>query len=317
MGIWGIIGCVAAALFVSGTIVMLAVTSRIAAKVYEATLVRTSPDKWGRVCSAPDNEEQMAMWNLGVAWGDTHRERAVEVTIRHDDLRLCGEYFDFGSDRCVIILPGRCESLVYSYFFAEPYRQAGFNVLVIDSRAHGLSEGTHNTIGVKESGDLLAWVRYAVDTLQNREIYFHGICVGTSTAVLAMNNEACPPQVKGLVTEGCFVSFRETFKQHMIIDKRPLFPVLDLVMLNIWRHTGTNVYRDKPIRLMKSLRQRVLFLYGREDVFSLPHKSQQLFDACGSEDKQLVWFDHGKHSHLRLTNPDSYDRAIVEFLRNE
>ncbi len=316
MGVLGWIGCIAAAMIVLGFIGMLMFTSRIAGGVYRSTLVRTEPEKWGRVCSAPDNEEQMAMWNEGVAWGDTHRDRAVEVSIRHDDLQLYGEYFDFGSDRCVIILPGRCESLIYSYFFAEPYRQAGMNVLVIDQRAHGRSDGTHNTIGRKESGDALAWVRYVCDTMQNREVWFHGICVGTSTALLAMTSKDCPEEVKGLVTEGCFVSFRETFKRHMIVDKRPLFPVLDLVMLNIWRHAGTNVYRDKPIRIIKQLRQRALFLYGREDVFSIPVKSQQLFDACGSEDKKLVWFEHGKHSHLRLTNTEAYDKAIVEYINH-
>ena len=316
MGIWGWIGCIAAALMIGGFAVMLVFTSRIAKGVYRSTLVRTEPEKWGRECSAPDNEEQLAMWNIGVAWGDAHRAQATEVSVRHDGLQLYGEYFDFGSDRCVIILPGRCESLMYSYFFAEPYRAAGMNVLVIDQRAHGRSDGIYNTIGVKESGDVLAWVNYVCNTLQNREVWFHSICVGTSTALLAMTREDCPDAVKGLVTEGCFVSFRETFKRHMILDKRPLFPVLDLVMLNIRRYAGTNVYRDKPIRVIKRLRQRALFLYGREDVFSIPSKSQQLFDACGSEDKKLVWFEHGNHSHLRLTNTEAYDKAIVEYVNH-
>ena len=39
---------------------------------------------------------------------------------------LIGEYFDFGKDRCVIILPGRCESLMYSYYFAPPYEKGVF-----------------------------------------------------------------------------------------------------------------------------------------------------------------------------------------------
>ena len=40
----------------------------VSKKVYEHQLVRTSPDKWGRGCSAPDNEEQVRMFNEGEAW---------------------------------------------------------------------------------------------------------------------------------------------------------------------------------------------------------------------------------------------------------
>lgn len=314
---WEIVLWVVGGLIVAGFVSMLCVTWWIAGKVYQGTLVRTSKEHWGRTCSAPDNEEQKAMWDLGVAWAAQYRDRVKEVQIENDGLKLFGEYFDFGGDKCVIILPGRCESLMYSYFFAPPYQQAGFNVLVIDSRAHGLSDGKYNTIGVKESGDVKKWVRFACDTLGNKGVYLHGICVGTSTALLAMTAPDCPKEIEGLVTEGCYISFRETYKRHMIIDKRPLYPVLDMVMWRIRLHTGTNVYHDNPMRLFKLLRQRVLFIYGKQDVFSLPEKSQKLFDACAAEDKQIVWFEKGNHSHLRLTNTADYDKAIVEFVSHE
>ena len=121
-------------LIVSGMVAMLVVTSPIAKRVYEEQLVRTSPDKWGRVCSAPDNEEQLEMWNSGIEWAETKKEYKKEVAIKNGDLNLYGEYYDFGGDKCVIVLPGRCECLKYSYYFAKPYQESGMNVLVIDSR---------------------------------------------------------------------------------------------------------------------------------------------------------------------------------------
>ena len=302
-------------LLVGGLVAMFIYTYPISKRVYRTQLVRTEPEKWGRVCSAPDNEEQLAMWEGGIAWAKPHRHRMQEMQIENDGFRLFGEYYDFGSDRCVIIIPGRCESLVYSYFFAPPYEKAGFNILVIDTRCHGKSDGIYNTIGVKESRDVLAWAKLAHEELGNREIYIHGICIGTSAGLFALTAKDCPDYMKGLVTEGCFVSFRETFKRHMMAEKRPLFPVLDTVMLLINRHTGTNVYWDKPIRAIRKLKKsnRVLFLYGLQDIFSIPTKSRKLFDACAAEDKKLVWFEKGGHSHLRINNPESYDRAIIDF----
>ena len=315
MGPLGIVLIVVAALLAGGVAAMLIVTTPIAKKVYNDQLVRTSPEKWGRVCSCPENEEQQAMWDAGIAWAEPRKDRMTRVETENDGFRLVGEYYDFGADRCVIILPGRCECLIYSYYFAAPYENANFNVLVVDTRCHGKSDGIYNTIGVKESGDVLAWARLAYETFGNKEVWIHGICIGTSSGIFALTDPRRPEYLKGLVTEGCYVSLRETFKRHMIADHRPLFPVLDQVMWQINKHTGTNVYTQKPIRQIKKLPRdcRVLFLYGKKDIFSIPKKSQKLFDACSAEDKKLVWFEKGGHSHLRINNVESYDRAIFEF----
>lgn len=306
---------IVAGLLAGGLIFMLCYTYPIAKRVYEEQLVRTSPEKWGRTCSFPDDSEQVQMWNEGIAWMEENRSRITELQIENDGLQLYGQYFDFGADRCVIILPGRCESLVYSYYFAPPYKKAGFNVLVVDTRCHGKSDGKYNTIGVKESGDVLAWAKLVHEKFHNQEIYFHGICIGTSSGLFALQADRCPAYLRGLVTEGCYVSFSETFKRHMMALNRPLFPVLQLVMREIYRHTGTNVYKDKPIKAIRKIRPdcRVLFLYGEKDIFSIPEKSRKLFAACASQDKKLVWFSQGGHSHLRINNTEKYDQAIIDF----
>ena len=302
-------------LLLGGIVSMLIYTLPLSKKIYEEQLVRTSPEKWGRVCSAPWHPENSAMWDEGLAWAEEHKAEMRELTIQNDGLKLCAElYLNGGSRRCVIILPGRCESLMYSYYFAPPYYESGLAVLAIDTRAHGNSEGTRNTIGEKESGDVLAWAKVLIQDFGMEEIYIHGICVGTAAGLYAMENPDCPPEIKGLVTEGCFTSFRESFRTHMIAEKRPLFPVLDEVMLQIKKYTGSNTYKRSPMKTVPHLKQRMLFLFGREDIFSLPEKSQKLFDACGSEDKTLVWFPAGSHSHLRINNKELYDSSIKEFL---
>lgn len=154
---WWIILAAVVLMLLSGLAVMLSKTVPIAKKVYQEQLVRTEPEKWGRVCSCPENEEQQAMWDAGCAWAAHRADKMEEVHIVHDGLNLYGELYHLSeSKRCVLILPGRCECLKYSYYFAPPYERAGCNVLVIDTRAHGKSDGKYNTIGAKESGDVLA-----------------------------------------------------------------------------------------------------------------------------------------------------------------
>lgn len=305
-----------AVLLLGGLAGMFVYTWPISKRVYNDLLVRTSEDKWGRCCSAPDNEEQVAMWDEGCRWGEANRERCTEVHIRNDGLNLYGEFYRFDRKKCVIILPGRCECLKYSYFFARPYAELGYSVLVADQRAHGKSEGKYNTVGERESDDLKAWAAYLRAEWGVEQIVLHCLCVGSAGALIALTDEVKPLQADALITEGCYVSFRESFKRHMIANKRPLFPVLDMVMHHLKRHTGMDYRRTAPIRLVKRLDTPVLFLFGRQDVFSVPARSQQLFDSCRSAKKRLVWFDKGPHSHLRINNEQAYDQAIQAFLRD-
>ncbi len=303
-------------LIVGGLVAMLAYTFPIANRVYKQQLVRTSNKVWGHNCSAPDNEEQMAMWQEGLAWAESEKDYKKEVGIENDGFKLYGEYYDFGSDKCVIILPGRSECLKYSYFYAKPYRESGYNVLVIDMRCHGLSEGKYSSIGKNEHKDVIAWSNFLIKEFNIKTICLHCICVGSASGVLACTAKTCPPQIKELVVEGCFVTFRESFKQHMVALKKPTFPVCDEVMFLLFLHTGVNVYTTAPIKHVKNLKQRVLFLHGKQDIFSLPIKTEKLFAKCGAKDKRLVWFDKGAHSHLRINNHQSYDNAVKEFLND-
>ena len=305
-------------LLLGGAVAMHFITVPLAKRVYFDQLVRETPKKWGRVCSAPGHAEQQPMWDAGLRFGEENRAACTEVCVTQSDgVRLFGEFYDFGADRCVIILPGRCESLCYSYYFAPPYKAAGYNVLVIDSRAHGKSGGKYNTLGRLESEDVLLWMNHMRTEYRQRLFVLHAVCVGCNTALLAAVRSDCPPSLAGIVAEGCYVSFRETFRRHMLYIHKPTFPVLDLCMRNIRHYAGTNVRKIAPIRLVRRLDVPILYLFGRQDAFSVPPMSQKLFDATKTTHKELVWFENGSHSHLRLHNTAQYDRAILTFLQKE
>ena len=287
----------------------------IAKKVYEDMLVRTSPDKWKRACSAPEVPEHLEMWNKGVAWAEENKACMSDVSVENDGFHLCGEYYDFGSKNAVIIIPGRSESLMYSYYFAIPYAKIGFNVLVIDIRAHGNSDGKYNTVCVGEDGDILAWSKLLAERFGNEKILLHGICIGACTCGLLAIRSDCPDYIAGVVSEGGYISFPETFKQHMIQINKPVFPVMQMVMHLIKKNTGTDVYKTRPIDFIDQVRLPYLFICGKKDLSSLPKCSQALFDKCGSPDKTIVWFEEGNHSHIRVADEAAYDKAITEWVQ--
>ena len=309
LALYIILGLIGTAVFM-----YFSLTFMISVIIYRILFVRTNKEKWSRHVSWND-EELKKMFADGEEWGRKYDSSRRTVSITSDGLKLIGEYFDFGYDKAVIIVPGRSESGTYSYYFAEPYRKSGFNVLAIDNRCHGLSEGRYNTIGVKEYHDLLNWSKYLHDEEKVESIIFHGICIGSSTAIIALTREDCPSYLKGMVAEGTYTTFKAIFDKQLQRRNKPTFPhtaeILGLISLT----AGHSIYKYSPIKLVDKIKVPVLFLYSKKDTLALPEKSMELFDKIQSE-KRLVWFDKGEHSHIRINNTEKYDSSIEEFLKD-
>ena len=280
--------------------------------VYVSTLRRGKPEKWAREPQTTD-PLMMKMYEEGNTWLEQHIHQRTEVQIENGGLRLCGEYFDLGNDKCVIVLSGRSESLRYGYYFGQPYAAVGYNVLVIDPRAHGWSEGTYNTVGFEESKDALAWAKYVHDTFGVRSIVLHGICIGAAAGLFALTSDECPDYIDGFVADGMFANFNESLKNHLIEFKKPTFPIANLI--NMWskHYTGHNL-KYGPIDVIHKLDRPILMLFSKEDMYSVPEFSQKLYDKVSHDKKELVWFEHGAHSMLRVNDDERYDAAIQAFL---
>ena len=287
-------------------------TMPIAKMVYNEQLVRESPDKWKRENSCPSDAEYSAMYSEAEAWGERYADCTQEVTVQNDGLTLCGRFTDFGAKKTAIILCGRAEGCIYSYFYAEPYRKAGWNILVVDQRAHGNSEGKYSGMGWLERKDILAWMRLLEERFHTEAVLLHGVCIGAACATYVAANPASLPLLKGIVVDGLYYSFHEVFRARFHTNNKPIFPVLIEIEMLIKRHTGIDIQKIGPYRSIKNVQVPVLFIHSKEDVSSLPKFVPGLYDSCPTE-KTLVWMDHGAHSHLRAVNRERYDEVVTAF----
>lgn len=310
MGAWfWILMALAAVIFVF--IVPVLIMSFV---LYSILLLRNKPDKWGRVCSFPEDPEYKTMYEKGLVWGEENKDKKSPVEIKSGKYRLVGEYFDFGSDKAVIIIAGRTECCYYSYYFAKPYKESGYNVLVIDNRAHGLSDGKICSLGYKEYKDITEWAKM-LHGMGNKSVILHGICIGASTALFTLTAKDCPDYITAMVSDGMYVNFYESFKNHMTEKKKPNFPITYGVMTHIFFISGANVVTDGPLKRMPKMKKPILFMQSKEDTYSMPELAKKLYAACPAENKKLVYFDHGAHSRIRINDEKGYDDTVKEFLK--
>ena len=195
-----------------------------------------------------------------------------------------------------------------------PYQKAGCNVLVIDQRAHGLSEGKYSTAGIKEHEDVMRWMAFLKDKYGQEKFILHCICVGSSTGLMVATTEFGKENVSKIVLDGAYINFKESYKRHYIAKGHALFPVYYEVWFWFRFFGGCKIDDSNPLKYMPNFDLPVLFLWGTKDVYCLPEKSKILFEKCGSKQKELQWFEGAEHSRVRLYDEERYDSLVSDFL---
>ena len=280
---------------------------------YDNTLRRTSPEKWKRGKSNLEGG-YLKMYEIGEAWLEENSGRLEEVElVNRQGMTLKGEYYDLGYDRAVIILLGRTETIRCGYYFAIPYAKFGMNVLVVDPRASGDSDGEFNTVGHEESGDVVEWAELLHAKYGVRSVILHGICIGSAGGMLAVTRESHPDYIDGIVTDGMFINFAESMKNHLIERKRPVKGLLELIDYRMKKFTGHSMMVG-PIDYIDRLEIPLLMLQGTADRYSTLERAEELYKKAGTQNKRLVYIEGGEHSMLRFKDEATYDNSIFEFL---
>ena len=245
-----IVVIVVALLFISGSVFMWFYCMKIAKKQYTNMFVRETKDKWARGNSAPENAEHTVMFNAGMKWGEENASFMTEIEVTSfDGLKMKGEYFDFGFDRAAIIMAGRAETCKYCYYFADLYQKNNFNIIVVDPRAAGLSEGLYTGAGMLESKDLEAWIGLVHEQFKIDHFVIHGICIGSVAAIYVASRHN--PYVDRIVLEGPFISFYNVLCQRTRNLGKPTFPVCFQMGLLFKKIAGINIFKNKPIDAMR------------------------------------------------------------------
>ena len=282
--------------------------------IYTKTLMRGSKDRWDRDKPSATDPESISMDNIGQDWLKENIEFETDLHIVSNGLNLYSKYYNYGYDKCAIMVSGRTESLRYGYYFAEPYKKAGYNILVLDQRGHGLSDGEINTCGFEEGKDLANWINYLKENLNVKSVVLHGICIGSASSLYAATSNDCDI-IDAIIAEGMFINFSESMKNHYRERKKPVYFLDQFV--NMWMkiYTGHTMHYG-PINVIDKLETPLLMLHSKEDLYSKIDKANILFEKATSKNKKFVEFDKGRHSFIRINNTEKYDNEIIDFLNN-
>ena len=130
-----------------------------------------------------------------------------------DGLKLHAIFFPCeNSKKVVICVHGYTSDGLNDYTtLAMFYANNGYNLLIVDDRAHGQSEGKYIGFGCLDRYDVKAWIYTMIEKMgEDCKILLHGDSMGGATVLMTTGFEL-PPQVKAVVSDCAFTSAWEVF----------------------------------------------------------------------------------------------------------
>lgn len=180
---------------------------------------------------------------------------------------------------------------------SDLYRKNRCNLLCVEYRGFGLSEGRPSEQGLKlDARAALDYVLQQQD-LNSDKIVVFGRSLGGAVAIDLVANSPKRSRVSALVAENTFTTLPDI--------ARKLFPVLgslpDWAFKNQWR----------SIDSAKNITVPALFLSGLSDETVPPRMMTALYDQCPSSVKRLARFESGNHKFTH--NCDNYYETVSQF----
>lgn len=187
------------------------------------------------------------------------------------------------------------------------------NVLLVDLRAHGRSEGRVISFGINERHDTLEWVKYAVERFgESTKIILTGVSMGAATVMLAAAEEL-PPNVVSVLADCGYSSAEEIIKKVIRDLHLPSSLFYPFVKLGARILGGFNLEETSPLEAMKKCKIPVIFIHGDRDDF-VPHEmSASLFEVCSSEKKRFVTVEGAGHGTAYPQNKELYLNSLRGF----
>ena len=197
------------------------------------------------------------------------------------------------------------------------YIERGYNLFIVDHVASGESEGEYCTFGYNETKDSLKWLDYMTETFgKDIKIILHGVSMGAATVMKMSGSGLLPENVKMTVADCGFTSGPDFFSYRVnkINNKIPA-----KALVKAWNNvnksrTGFDLYSVEPVKSVENATLPMLFIHGEEDGLVPCFMVYELYESCGSENKDLLVIEGADHAQSYMVGKEKYTDKLGKFI---
>ena len=216
-----------------------------------------------------------------------------------------------GSNKTALVVHGWRDCAIDFLFLARLYeRELGYNVVMPDLHAHGLSEGDTIHMGWLDRKDVLHWLSlFRTDTM-----VVHGVSMGGATTMM-MSAEKLPKGIKDIrfVDDCGYTSVWDEFSGELKNQfGLPEFPLMYTTSLLCQLRYDWSFDEASAINQVRKSSRPMLFIHGSKDTFVPTEMVYRLYRAKPS--KKELWIAEGaEHAESYKLHRDEYTHHIKKF----
>jgi len=198
-------------------------------------------------------------------------------------------------------------------YYAKEFYNMGYNVLVVDLRGHGKSEGKYIGMGWHDRLDIMDWTDYLINKNSNCEIILHGISMGAATVMMA-TGENLPSNVKVAIEDCGYTSIWDEFEVRLKeMYGLPTFPVLNAADSICKTKAGYKFEEGSSVEQVKKSKTPTLFIHGDLDTFVPFEMLDKVYNAANCTKEKLV-IEGAAHAEAASVNPELYWKTVKKFI---
>lgn len=237
------------------------------------------------------------------------------ITAR-DGTKLVGKYYHQADEAPVVMMfHGYRSSAIRDGMGAfKACKECGYNILMVDQRAHRESGGKCITFGVKERYDCVDWI-YEVCRKCGKDvkIILIGLSMGASTVMMATGLDL-PKNVKGVIADCGYSTPKDILQTVIRIMKLPVRLAYPVVKLSAKIYGKFDLEGASATEALAKCKVPILFIHGEADELVPCEMSRTNYEACASE-KELYTVAGAGHGLSYLTNVEAYMGKFKGFLQ--
>ena len=258
---------------------------------------------------------RMEMKRIYHQLNDRTYERVFIVT--NDGLTLSGRYYHIkdGAPLDIGFHGYRSHPVTDFSGGSELSFQMEHNLLLVDQRAHGQSDGRTISFGILERQDLLCWVDYAIQRFgMEVTIFLYGVSMGGATVLMASELNL-PSNVKGIIAD---CPYNDPLDVILHVGKSTPFPqalIKPFTILGAKISGGFDLRETTAATAVKNTKIPILIIHGEADTYVPCQMSEAVANANPAMVRRHT-FPGAPHGISYLTDTPRYHKIATEFINS-
>ncbi len=276
-----------------------------------------------------DSPEELSLWEkihtliLGVNVPRPNRERSPSDLAPGcrtlpidgpDNITLATWYCDQGKGtQLVILFHGYAAEKTSLLREARIFLDLGHSVLLVDFRGSGGSSESYTTIGIHESDDVAAVVRYANENLSqsHTSTILFGQSMGAVAILRAVHEHSIVPDA--LILESVFDTMLNTVRNRFAAMGVPSFPSAELLVFWGGWQADFCGFSHNPVEYATSVLSPALFMHGDGDSRTTISEGRRVFEAVRGP-KVFMEFEALGHESYASKYTEEWRTAVAEII---